>query len=334
MVVRDEVDIVEAHLRFHLAVGVDVVLATDHASQDGTRKILERHVRDGSVRLFSGEGEYNRQGEWMTRMVRIAATELGADWVLCSDGDEFWWPTCGSIKDVLSGVPAGYGLLHVLSQSFVARPDDGGSFAERMTVRLSPPAPISDPATPYRPVAKIAHRASRDAVVSNGNHEVRGVPGRVLRGWIPLEILHFPLRSSEQVARKYRKTWEGWEANPRADLARAKSLVEEARPEGMYSRIVVDDEVLERGVSSGALVRDTRLRDAMRAIGAEPTAHDASWRGAVNTRHPIETAVLVEAELVRLQRHAELLRTRAERIGGVDSSRRRPLPDAIRLPRP
>jgi Glycosyl transferase family 2 len=323
MVVRDEVDLVEAHLRFHLAAGVDAVLVTDHASRDGTREILERHARDGPVRLFTGEGEYNRQGEWMTRMVRIAATELGADWVLCSDGDEFWWPSGGSLKDVLSGVPAGYGLLHVLSQSFVALPDDGEPFAERMTVRLSPPAPISDPATPYRPVAKIAHRASRGAVVSNGNHEVRGVPGRVLRGWVPLEILHFPLRSSEQVARKYRKTWEGWAVNPRADLARAKSLVDEARPEGMYSRIVVDDAVLERGLAAGSLVRDTRLRDALRAIGGDSRPGGASWRRIVNSRHPLETAVLVEAEVVRLQRQVELLRTRAERLSSTAAGDRR-----------
>ena len=34
-------------------------------------------------------------------MGRLAATELGADWVIHSDADEFWWPRGESLKDVL-----------------------------------------------------------------------------------------------------------------------------------------------------------------------------------------------------------------------------------------
>ena len=37
LLARDERDIVEQHLAFHLAAGVDLVIVTDHASSDGTR---------------------------------------------------------------------------------------------------------------------------------------------------------------------------------------------------------------------------------------------------------------------------------------------------------
>ena len=49
LVVRDERDIVEQHLAFHLAAGVDEVIVTDHASTDGTEDVLARYERDGRV---------------------------------------------------------------------------------------------------------------------------------------------------------------------------------------------------------------------------------------------------------------------------------------------
>ena len=48
---RDQADIVEAVVSFHLNAGVDYVIATDHRSQDGTAEILARYARDGVLRL-------------------------------------------------------------------------------------------------------------------------------------------------------------------------------------------------------------------------------------------------------------------------------------------
>ena len=42
LLVRDERDIVEQHLAFHFAAGVDEVIVTDHASTDGTEEVLAR----------------------------------------------------------------------------------------------------------------------------------------------------------------------------------------------------------------------------------------------------------------------------------------------------
>src|SRR3954454_11271592 len=98
---RDEEGVIEANLDYHLRRGVDRVIVTDHRSQDATPEILEDYVRQGVAQVFREEAEGSNQGAWVTRMARLAATEHGADWVINSDADEFWWPLAGSLKDML-----------------------------------------------------------------------------------------------------------------------------------------------------------------------------------------------------------------------------------------
>ena len=71
------------------------MIVTDHASSDGTEDVLARYERDGRVRVLREPDGPFRQREWVTRMARLAATEHGADWVINSDVDEFWWPRGG-----------------------------------------------------------------------------------------------------------------------------------------------------------------------------------------------------------------------------------------------
>jgi hypothetical protein len=55
--VRDEADIIEENLRYHLGAGVDFIIATDHRSEDGTTEILERYERDGLLHLTRETGD-------------------------------------------------------------------------------------------------------------------------------------------------------------------------------------------------------------------------------------------------------------------------------------
>jgi Glycosyl transferase family 2 len=319
LLVRDEVDILQAHLSFHLNAGVDIVIATDHRSVDGTSELLESYARDGYVHLIRRDDEKIHQSEWVTHMARIAANDFGADWVINSDVDEFWWPRAGSLKDVLAPVPDRYGVVRVVSRVFVPRPGDGW-FADRMTVRLALAAPINDSGTPYRHVAKVVHRGHPGAVVQQGNHNVSGVPYGEFSGWSPIELLHFPLRSSAQTARKHELIWTAWAVNLRGDLAKARSAFDAGRGRTSYfDEIVVDDPLLQRGLAEGFLLEDLRLREALADLrdgsgrfyrpGARPVRFGpASF--AEDASRAVDNVLLAEADGIRLQRRADELAAR------------------------
>ena len=148
LMVRDEADIIERQLDFHLAAGVDFFVVTDHESADGTSEILERYARRGLLHRIPVVSSAKRQAEWVTGMARMAAEDFGADWVINSDADEFWWPWGGDLKEVLARVPERYGIVQTFVRAFLPRPGEG-DFAERMTVRFAPSAPINSPFSPF-----------------------------------------------------------------------------------------------------------------------------------------------------------------------------------------
>jgi hypothetical protein len=303
LLVRDEEDILREHLEYHLNAGVDLVVVTDHRSSDGTVDILRSYAAEGALVTIREEGEFARQAEWQTRMARLASTEHGADWVISSDADEFWWPRGRSLKDTLAEIPPRFGVAYGLMQNFLPLAEEGDRFVERMTVRLAAPAPINDPATPFRPVVKVAHRGDPGVVVAKGGgHQVHGVEGESLRSWYPLEVLHFPFRSSEQLERKYRKTWTGWERNPRGDLARARKASEQGRSRAMWDRIALDGVTVRRGLDAGSLVTDVRLRDAFRRLTLADGAVTVSADDPALGVSAFDSAVFGEAEVVRIQR--------------------------------
>ena len=270
----------------------------------------------------------------MTTMARAAATEHGADWVLLSDGDELWWPRGGSLRDVLAEVPQRYGIVRAISRYFVPRPDDDRSFAERMTFRLTPRAPINDPATPFRPVAKLAHRAHPGVVVGNGNHAVSGIPLVPLEAWTPIELLHFPLRSAAQCARKYREDLARLAGEPPRGHRSRPDDVEEGAGESFFERVVVDDAALERGLAEGSLVRDTalpgRASDARRSRDLQRGRASAIPAAGRCSRLVFPSPTLDRGQRVRSGRCSP---ARGERRSSVPASRRHRTEAGVRRPR-
>jgi hypothetical protein len=329
LVVRDEADVVDAQIAFHLNAGVDFVIATDHDSRDGTAEILESYAREGHLRLIRENGPM-KDSHWRTRMARMAASEYGADWVINCDADEFWMPRGGSLKEMLVAVPPRFGVVWALTQHFVPRPDDGAFFAERMIVRVHSDAAINDPTSPFRPHAKAAHRADEGVVVQFGAHSV--VSGRLVPfpEWHPADVHHFPFRSLDQYQRKTVRRARGDKAL--GQYVKGLQASEEGRVLDVYRTLIVDDEALARGLAGGSLVLDARLRDALRAMASDDGQHVAGSTLPLlgvpeQVALAVEADVLREANVVRLQRRLDEVRAReaafAQRIGARATARGR-----------
>jgi hypothetical protein len=327
LLARDEADIVESWLAFHLKAGADFVIATDNRSEDGTTEILERYAREGHLHLIREPGEDLRQDEWVTRMARLAATEFAADWVINSDADEFWWPRGASLSEMLAAVPERYGTVSGFLRTFAPRRGEG-DFAERMTVRFSALAPINDPASLYKPIRKVLHRAHPEIRLTRGNHAVVDSPFAPLRGWFPIEVFHYPIRSLAQCEHKTRLQGTAFEKYidrpPTGYHARMFAALREGRMAEHYDSLVISDEELERGRADGRLVVDTRLRDALRLLRAPdggyvlpadaPALTFPTPTLVEDADYAVEAAVLGEADVVRLQRRLDTLERRLATI--------------------
>jgi hypothetical protein len=125
-----------------------------------------------------------------------------------------------------------------------------------------------------------------------------------LRGWYPIEILHFPVRSLEQCLRKYVTQFVALERNAEKGIpdhmAEAYEAYRAGRLEDFYRPLVVDDRALAEGLRSGNLTLDTRLRDVLAGLGFGEGAAGARTRPSAiddGAAFAAECSALDEADL-------------------------------------
>lgn len=209
LLVRDEADVIDANVRYHLNRGVDHVIATDNCSSDGTRDVLAAYQDAGVLTLWDEPSLDYDQSRWVTRMARAAAADLGADWVINADADELWWPSRGDLKAVLEGIPADVGVVEAPVLNFV---DDGSAGRARSRGR----SPFAAMAVRHRlrDKLKVAHRGRVDVMVGFGNHRIDEPDLPVLADRTLLSVLHYPARGYEQYEQKIRSGGAAITSNP------------------------------------------------------------------------------------------------------------------------
>lgn len=189
MIARDEADIIRQNLRFHLERGVDFIIVTDNGSKDGTRELLAQLEQKNHdvVTVLDEPSPTFEYRKWMERMVALARG-YGADWVLPTDADEFWFASDGNYRSELQGETT---LLIAHWRNML--PVEGMTWQE-----FSCACEVLgyDDWTP-----KVAVRANVFQWIAQGAHQAYTTP------YVPLEstnlhLYHYPIRSYEQFERK------------------------------------------------------------------------------------------------------------------------------------
>lgn len=280
LLVRDEEDILADNLDYHLAQGVDFVIATDNRSVDATPDILRDYERRGVLRYLYEAGNDYSQHAWVTRMARMAATEYGADWVINNDADEFWWPSqTGSLREAFAAAEA-FNVLQAARMNFMPVEPTSACCIQRMTCREAVATnPLGRPLPP-----KVAHRADPRVEVAQGNHSVSGLPEpRVLEG--ALEIFHYPIRSYAQLENRVVNGGAAYARNgdlPEAIGNTTRYLYAKYQAGELVNYFLdhfYDAERREDALRAGKLIRDERLAAyfSRRGLGARcPRGHHAA----------------------------------------------------------
>ena len=269
---KNEEDVLEQNIRFHKAMGVDGFIITDNDSTDGTNRIVEKYKRMGWVwESIMEKGKDHRQKIWVDRMIWLAKTRYGADWVIDADADEFWYTSSGNLKNVLARTSAN--VLRCNSVSMY--PEEGKPLEEwDKAVRvIEHPEEYGLSRYPVfvGQIPKVAHKTKGYIQVSAGNHKVVMFPKRQ-RFCPEIQIYHYNIRGKHQFLRKMIDGGKALALNPSKHGGRHwryfYSLYQQGLLETEYDKVIGTD-CHDRLVREGLIYEDCRMADFFRTLNGK-----------------------------------------------------------------
>jgi len=200
---RNEADIVEAFVRYHMQF-LDGMVIVDHRSSDGSAEILRRLQGEGLRIILQRNDRLDYNQSRMTNdAARSCLLHFGADWVIPLDIDEFLVPRAtGGTWDELALMPQDR-PAHVMWKTYVPTCSDDRSepnVIKRIDHRLQ-----TENRTFTKTIVPAGLLKNKRYSLSEGNHDLIDtrkdlkVPGDTLNQFF---LAHFPVRSTEQIMAK------------------------------------------------------------------------------------------------------------------------------------
>lgn len=271
LLVKNEEEMLELNLRFHHMMGVDGFIITDNNSTDRTPQIIDDYRRRGWVLEVINETATDyEQKRWVDRMVWLAKTRYGADWVINADADEFWYSPQGSLKHEAATTRANVLACEMRS----VYPEEGQPWTTwRRTVRQVVDYDaygLSLYSIFERQNKKVMHRAAGYLQISMGNHKVKMLPQRERRS--DIVVYHYNVRSRDRFVAKMVNGGRQLEQHKGRHGGRHwryfYALYKEGRLEAEYDR-VVGTAAIDRLTADGYLLTDNPMPDIFKQLSAQ-----------------------------------------------------------------
>jgi hypothetical protein len=190
MLVRDEIDIIEQNIDFHLRMGIEQFVVTDNGSVDGTRDILtnfQRRLGKSIVIIDDPEPAYHQSAR-VNRMVQVAKKRFRPSWIISSDADEFWYPASGRYDSEIDGRK---NILNCDWHNFLPRPKmSWQEFTD-----------VGEMRGYHGRMSKVFCLTRGLVGMYTGNHKSRSIP-HIAAHSDNIRVYHYPVRSYAQFERK------------------------------------------------------------------------------------------------------------------------------------
>jgi len=299
ILVRDEVDIIEANIRYHAAQGVEHFVVTDNGSIDGTREdngsidgtreVLSALRNEFSLDIIDEPAFTIDQDLWVTRMAKQLQAMNRFDWIIHNDADEFWVPQHGLLSDAIET------SLQQASSQLATNALDIGVLSCR---RLNMLPNRADLAADHYAFHDNVHAVLKPVALQAGEHAwsnedtnclARMVMDKVLTRTVGLgaieygnhgaehnlkkvdcsaiTVLHFPVRTYEQFIKKVVNYGESLKRNTRFSAGSSLHLrywydrYVDGRLEEDYAHMTFDNNRLVELIESGQVCVDQRVSD-------------------------------------------------------------------------
>jgi hypothetical protein len=269
----DQGDILQDFLDWHLDLGVDLILAMDHGSTDGSVELLEQYSKTHPVVWFPIPERNLDKYSPADELAALARDKYSADWIIHCDVDEFLCTTGADLQTIFTQADReGVTLINVPRRTMTGSPMPPGQRAtQALTLRIdgaveptyeqtiSGKFPV--PFVFLEVGGHLAVRASALAQYGHGAHIATTTWGRSETS-SQLYILHYAMRRYEELCTKVENTKAWLKANPDLPAGwgwhwrRWIRLQEEGRLREDYDQQFVSPERARELVQEGICVVD------------------------------------------------------------------------------